>query len=155
MDRRVAVSEVVAAKEGNTPPDWVVHLLNGLTGQTVSSSTVDADLSGEFMVVVFNLILSFGCSTCILIGTWPFGGMMASWFWTKYRYTWTTHVMLTWFDVGCIGLFTTNLYTLLSYPSISRELSASGVQGGLPFAIWQGNFAVNMIMQGLWGTAQS
>jgi len=120
-------------------------------GDSIEVGAVDSLLAGESLCVVFNLILSFGCSACILIGTWPFGGLMASWFWTKHRYTWPSHIMLTWFDVGCWGLFVTNLYTLLIFPSTSLELSQAGVAGGLPYSIWQGNFAVNCIMQGLWG----
>jgi len=112
---------------------------------------LETELAGESLVVLFNLILSLGCSVCILIGTWPFRGMMASWFWTKHRYTWPSHIMLTWFDVGCIGLFTTNLYCLLTYPSTSRAMAAAGMSGGLPFEIWKGNFIVNCVMQGLWG----
>merc|ERR1712232_883083 len=68
----------------------------------------------EQLSVLFNAILSFGCSTCILIATWPFRGLMMSWFFTRHRYTWPTHIMMTWFDVGCIGLFTTNVYAFLT-----------------------------------------
>jgi len=116
-----------------------------------ADTLLETELAGESLIVVFNLILSLGCSVCILIGTWPFGGMMAQWFWTKHKYSWPSHIMLTWFDVGCIGLFTTNLYCLLAYPAASREMAAAGLPGGLPFAIWKGNFIVNCVMQGLWG----
>lgn len=117
----------------------------------VSRAIIDANLPQETFAVLFNLILSFGCSACILIGTWPFGGMMCSWFWTKHRYSWPTHVMMTWFDVGCIGLFVTNLYTLMVYPEVSRQLTTAGSHVGLPWSVWQGNFMVNCVMQGLWG----
>merc|ERR1740121_2029265 len=64
-----------------------------------------------------------------------------SWFFTRHKYTWTTHIMMTWFDVGCIGLLTTNLYALLVYPDIEN----------LDWRVWRGNFLTNMVMQGLWG----
>merc|ERR1712232_249329 len=72
-------------------------------------------LSGPALVVALNAALASGCSTCILIATWPFQGLMMSWFFTRYRYTWTTHIMMTWFDVGCIGLLTANIFALCKF----------------------------------------
>merc|ERR1719195_1517569 len=36
------------------------------------------------------------------------------------------------------------------YPQVSQALSAAG-GAPLPFSVWRGNFAVNCVMQGLWG----
>mmetsp|Transcript_93340 Transcript_93340/g.247807 ORF Transcript_93340/g.247807 Transcript_93340/m.247807 type:complete len:203 (-) Transcript_93340:127-735(-) len=102
-------------------------------------------MSPEEVAALFNLILSFGCSASILMATWPFQRLTTSWLFTNYKYTWTTHVMMTWFDVGCIGLFTANLYCLLVYPDIPQ----------LDFRVWKGNFLVNCVMYGLWGAHNS
>jgi hypothetical protein len=97
-------------------------------------------LSGPQLVVFLNALLSLGCSTCILIATWPFQGLMMSWFFTNHKYTWTTHIMMTWFDVGCIGLLTTNVFAFLRFDPDSTSPEA-----------YELVYLTNCVMQGLWG----
>jgi len=97
-------------------------------------------LSGPALVVLFNGILSFGCSTCILLATWPFQGLMMSWFFTRHKYTWTSHIMMTWFDVGCIGLLTTNIFAFLRFDPARTSPEA-----------YELVYITNCVMQGLWG----
>jgi len=112
---------------------------------------LDPQLGPETHSLGLNLLLSLVCSVSMFFATWPFGGMTCSWFWKRHQYSWNTHVMMTWANIGCLGLFLTNLYAVLVYPDLSRELSVAGVAGGLPFTIWRGNYSVNSVMQLLWG----
>jgi len=105
---------------------------------------------GESLSVFFSTILSFGCTSCILLATWPFKGLFGAWSFKRARYTWNNHICMTWFLVGCIGLFTTNLYALLVYPDIQMVLENADLQK-LVWPLWKGVFMVNMVMQGLWG----
>jgi len=98
-------------------------------------------MSPNEVAVLFNLVLSFGCCFAILLATWPFKGLTPQWNFKRLRYTWTTHIMMTWFWVGCVGLFVNNLYALLVYPSIKD----------LDQRVWEGTFMVNFVMHLLWG----
>merc|ERR1719245_2071266 len=97
-------------------------------------------LSDEALAVLFNTILSFGCSACIFTAAWPFQGLMLSWLFTSHRYTWTTHIMMTWFDVGCIGLLTTNTFALLMFDPVKTSTEA-----------YQLVYLTNAVMHFLWG----
>lgn len=90
-------------------------------------------------VLFLNTILSACCSICILIGLWPFQGLLHQWFWKQSFYTWTTHVQMGWFDVGCIGLFVTNLQALILF---DRQTSTEA---------YYMVFVTNAVMHGLWG----
>jgi len=112
------------------------------------------DLQGETLSVLFSTILSFGCTSCITLATWPFQGLFGAWSFKRARYTWNNHICMTWFLVGCIGLFTTNLYALLVYPDIVDGMKAglaAEKSDALAWRMWKGVFVVNMVMQGLWG----
>merc|ERR1712238_559699 len=95
----------------------------------------------KVVAVGLNAFLAFGCTDCILLATWPFNGLMNQWFFPRHRYTWPTHIMMLWFEIGCIGLFVTNLYAFLVYKTLDP----------LPREIWDGNWWVNFVMHLLWG----
>jgi len=63
-----------------------------------------------------------------------------SWFFTRFKYTWTTHIMMTWFDVGCIGLFTVNTYAFVKF-----DVARTGTEA------YELVYLTNAVMQGLWG----
>jgi len=90
-------------------------------------------------VLFLNTYLAFSCSGCILIGLWPFRGLFHSWMFSNSVYTWTTHVQMGWFDVGCIGLFVTNLQALTTFTDNTGAEAYRSV------------FVTNAIMHALWG----
>ena len=99
-------------------------------------------LEGAPLVLFLNTVLSLACSLCILIGLWPFQGLFHAWFYKNYQlYTWTTHTMMAWFDVGCIGLFTTNLYALMHFDTATTSMEAYHLV-----------YTTNAVMHLLWGT---
>lgn len=93
----------------------------------------------EKYILFLNTVLAFSCSSCILIGLWPFQGLFHSWFWKKSTYTWVTHIEMAWFDVGCIGLFVTNLQALATFDEDTGSEAYRLV------------FVTNAVMHGLWG----
>ena len=93
------------------------------------------------LILFLNTVLAASCSLCIFIGTWPFQGLMHAWFFKNWQeYSWTTHVMMTWFDVGCIGLFFLNLQAFLTFDQATTSQEAYAVV-----------FNTNTIMHFLWG----
>ena len=97
------------------------------------------ELSGASLVLFLDAVLSFGCSACIFIGLWPFKGLFHSWFYTRVPYNWSTHTMMGWFDVGCIGLLCTNVYAF-------RKFSASTSPEAYEMV-----YTTNALMHFLWG----
>ena len=67
--------------------------------------------SGAQLVLFLDAILSLGCS----FGLWPFKGLFHAWLYKSSQYTWQHHTMMAWFDVGCIGLFTANIFALRNF----------------------------------------
>ena len=90
-------------------------------------------------ILFLNTIMASSCSGCILIGLWPFQGLFHSWMFKNSWYTWTTHVEMGWFDVGCIGLFVTNLQALITFDEGTGEEA------------YQMVWVTNAVMHGLWG----
>merc|ERR1712070_187901 len=72
-------------------------------------------------VFFLNTVLSLGCSLCILIGLWPFRGLFHAWFYKNYKYDWPVHTMMGWFDVGCWGLFATNVQALTTFVATTGQ----------------------------------
>ena len=75
--------------------------------------------SGAQLVLFLNAILATACSVVYaLIGLWPFKGLFFAWLYKEPKiYTFQHHTMMAWFDVGCIGLFTLNIFALLKFTS--------------------------------------
>ena len=96
-------------------------------------------LSGASLVLFLDAVLSSGCSLCIFIGLWPFRGLFHAWFYKHVPYTWTTHTMMGWFDVGCIGLLTTNTYAFLHFKESTGQEAFNLV------------YTTNAVMHFLWG----
>ena len=103
------------------------------------SSTAFPDLSGESRVFFLNAVLSLGCSLCIFIGLWPFKGLFHAWFYKYVPYYWHTHCMMGWFDVGCIGLFSVNVFAY-------RDFNDSTTKEAIDLV-----YVLNAVMHGLWG----
>ena len=78
-------------------------------------------------------------SISILFGLWPFQGLFHSWMFKNSSYTWTTHVEMGWFNIGCLGLFVTNLQALLTFDDTTGHASYRLV------------FVTNALTHGLWG----
>jgi len=98
------------------------------------------NLSGAQLVLFLDAILSFGCSDCAFIGLWPFKGLFHAWMYKKHApYNWQTHTMMAWFDVGCIGLLTTNIFAYLKFTE-STSVEAFELV-----------YTTNFIMHLLWG----
>ena len=98
-----------------------------------------AELHGAQLVIFLNTALSATCSICTFLGLWPFGGIFHSWFYKSAPYTWTTHTMMAWFHVGCLGLFTTNVFALRNF---TDETSSEA---------YELVFTTNALMHFLWG----
>jgi len=124
------------------PVDHVVRLRGGAA----------LPLSGYSLVYFFNTVLSLGCSLCILIGLWPFRGLFHAWFYVRYPFSWNVHTMMAWFDVGCWGLFATNLQSLLTFTSSTspEALKTVCVTNALMHFLW-GAHNLHLGVRGLRG----
>jgi len=100
-------------------------------------------LTGPTLVLLFNTYMAFGCTSCITLATWPFQGLMMQWFYIRHKYTWTTHTMMTWFLVGCIGLFAINLFALMKFDPDTTSLEG-----------YEAIYLINGLMHFLWGLHQ-
>merc|ERR1719295_440769 len=98
-----------------------------------------AEFSNIQYILFLNTTLSFACVGVISISLWPFQGVFHQWLFKRSKYTWNTHVMMGWFEVGCIGLFTANLHALLTYDEQTGTEAYDTV------------FLINIAMHGLWG----
>lgn len=89
-------------------------------------------------ILFLDTILS-SSSITILFGLWPFQGLFHSWMFKNSSYTWTTHVEMGWFNIGCLGLFITNLQAFLTFNESTG------------FESYRLVFVTNAVTHGLWG----
>ena len=100
-------------------------------------------LTGPTLVLLFNAYMAFGCTSCISLATWPFQGLMMQWFYVRAKYTWLTHTMMTWFLVGCIGLFAINVFAIMRF-----NPDTTSIEG------YEAIYLINGLMHLLWGLHQ-
>ena len=92
-------------------------------------------------MVSLNAVTSIGCSACIFLGLRPpFEGMFHSWFYKSVPCNRSTHTMVCWFDVGCIGLLCTNVYAFRNFTALTSPEAYDLV------------YTIDALMHFLWGT---
>ena len=97
-------------------------------------------LDSEASYVLFlNTILASCCSLFSGFGIWLFRGLFHHWIFKESHYLWTTHWLYAVFNVGCIGLFVTNLLAFATWNESTGEEAYRTV------------FITNAVMHGIWG----
>ena len=90
-------------------------------------------------VLFLNTFLMVGWSSLAMFGLWPFRGLFHSWIFVNHYYSWTLHVMMVWFEAGCIGLFALNLQALITFNDATGDEAYHMV------------FVTNVLMHSIWG----